>query len=53
MLEDVKRYDAYDEVRWTLGMILMDLQRWDEAIPYLRAWWWATFSFMNYNLARA
>jgi tetratricopeptide (TPR) repeat protein len=52
-LEDVKRYDAFDEVRWTLVMILMDLERWDQAIPYLRAWWWEPFSFMNYNLARA
>jgi predicted Zn-dependent protease len=52
-LEEVKRYDASDIIRWTLVPILMDLERWDEAIPYLRSWWWRTYSFMNYNLARA
>ncbi len=52
-LEDHKRYDAGNAVRATLGAILMDLERWDEAIPYLRGWWWQAHSFMNYHLARA
>ena len=52
-LEDLKRYYAIGSVRWMLGVVLMDLERWEEAIPYLQAWWWSTFSFMNYNLARA
>jgi tetratricopeptide (TPR) repeat protein len=52
-LEGVRRYVAVQPVRWTLGLILMDLERWDEAIPYLRTWWWESLSFMNYELARA
>jgi tetratricopeptide (TPR) repeat protein/TolB-like protein len=53
VLDDVRRYDATRIIRWTLGMILTDLERWDEAIPYLRSWWWGTDSFTHYNLARA
>jgi tetratricopeptide (TPR) repeat protein len=52
-LEGVKRYYAVNTVRWMLGVILMDLERWDEAIPYLRAGWWESLSFVNYALARA
>ncbi|UCC83617.1 MAG: tetratricopeptide repeat protein, partial [Gemmatimonadota bacterium] len=52
-LDEVRRYDATRIIRWTLGMILTDLERWDEAIPYLRSWWWGTDSLMHYNLAWA
>jgi tetratricopeptide (TPR) repeat protein len=52
-LEGVKRYYASGAVRWVLGLILMDLERWDEAISYLRVWWWESLSFVNYDLARA
>ena len=53
ILEPVKRYRAYGPARWTLGMVLMDLGRWEEAIPYLRTWWWFSWPVMNYNLAQA
>ncbi|KPK57118.1 MAG: hypothetical protein AMS21_11895 [Gemmatimonas sp. SG8_38_2] len=53
VLSDLRRYEAARIVSWVLGMILIDLERWEEAIPYLRNWWWDTYSFMNYNLARA
>jgi tetratricopeptide (TPR) repeat protein len=52
-LGGVKRYYATGTVRWMAGVILMDLERWDEAILYLRNWWWESLSFMNYDLARA
>jgi hypothetical protein len=31
----------------------MDLERWEEAVPYLRTWWWSTYSHTHYHLARA
>jgi predicted Zn-dependent protease len=49
----VKRYNATDIIRWTLVMILMDLERWEEAIPYLKADWWQINAFGHYRLARA
>ncbi|KPK65770.1 MAG: hypothetical protein AMS21_03910, partial [Gemmatimonas sp. SG8_38_2] len=52
-LSDFRRYDATNFVRWTLEFILTDLERWEEAIPYLEAGWWYTNSFTNYTLARA
>jgi len=52
-LSDFRRYDATNFVRWTLEFILTDLERWNEAIPYLKAGWWYTNSFTNYKLARA
>jgi tetratricopeptide (TPR) repeat protein/TolB-like protein len=53
VLDEMRRYNATNMIRWILPNILMHLERWDEAIPYLRSWWWDTYSFMNYNLARA
>jgi predicted Zn-dependent protease len=53
VLEEVKRYNATDIIRWTLVMILMDLARWEEAIPYLKADWWQINAFGHYHLARA
>jgi tetratricopeptide (TPR) repeat protein len=52
-LEEVRRYQASPMVRMVLGYVLMDLERWEEAIPYLRSWWWNTYSHMHYHLARA
>jgi hypothetical protein len=31
----------------------MDLERWEEAVPYLRAWPYDTDSHMHHHLARA
>jgi tetratricopeptide (TPR) repeat protein/TolB-like protein len=53
VLEPVRRYGASNIVRFTLTRILMDLERWGEAIPYLKADWWGTFSPGHYDLARA
>ena len=53
VLEPVKRYRAYGPVRITLSLILMDLGRWEEAIPYLRTWWWSPNSFTHYYLAQS
>jgi tetratricopeptide (TPR) repeat protein len=52
-LEEVRRYQATDHVRRVLGQVLMDLERWEEAVPYLRAWPNFTYSHMHYHLARA
>jgi tetratricopeptide (TPR) repeat protein len=52
-LEEVRRYQALDPVREVLAYALMDLERWEEAVPYLRAWWFNTSSHMHYHLARA
>lgn len=40
-------------MRITLSLILMDLGRWEEAIPYLRTWWWSPNSFTHYYLAQS
>jgi tetratricopeptide (TPR) repeat protein len=54
-LEEVRRYQATDHVRRVLGQVLMDLERWEEAVPYLRAWPYYTYSYshMHYHLGRA
>jgi tetratricopeptide (TPR) repeat protein len=52
-LEEVRRYQARPLVRMVLAFAFMDLERWEEAVPYLRAWWWWPYSHMNYHLARA
>ncbi len=52
-LEEVRRYQATPSVRWVLGQVLMDLERWEEAVPYLRAWPYDTDSHMHHHLARA
>ena len=52
-LEDVRRYQATFWVRAVVGYVLMDLERWEEAVPYLRTWWFWTNANMNYHLARA
>jgi DNA-binding SARP family transcriptional activator/TolB-like protein len=52
-LEEVRRYQATNSVRWVLGQVLMDLERWEEAVPYLRAWPYDTYSHTHYHLARA
>jgi tetratricopeptide (TPR) repeat protein len=56
-LDEVRRYSATRNVRQVLGHVLMDLERWEEAVPYLRPYWMMglgrTDSHMNYHLARA
>jgi tetratricopeptide (TPR) repeat protein/TolB-like protein len=52
-LEEVRRYQATDNVRRVLGQVLMDLERWEEAVPYLRTWWRPCFADMRYHLGRA
>jgi tetratricopeptide (TPR) repeat protein len=52
-LEEVRRYQAGIWVRTVLGYVLMDLERWEEAVPYLRNWQFRTYSHMHYHLARA
>ncbi len=52
-LEEVRRYRATNSVRWVLGQVLMDLERWEEAVPYLRAWPYDADSHTHYHLARA
>jgi tetratricopeptide (TPR) repeat protein len=52
-LQEVRHYQANTVVRWVLGQVLMDLERWEEAVPYLRTWWWETYSHMHYHLGRA
>ncbi len=51
-LEEVRRYQATRRVRTVLGYVLMDLERWEEAVPYLRAWWRSTNHHMHFHLAR-
>ncbi|MGD2120437.1 MAG: BTAD domain-containing putative transcriptional regulator [Gemmatimonadota bacterium] len=51
-LEEVRRYQASPRVRTVLGYALMELERWEEAIPYL-AEWSSTNSYLHYHLARA
>jgi tetratricopeptide (TPR) repeat protein len=52
-LEEVRRYQASTWVRTVLGYVLMDLERWEEAVPYFRPWWLNTYSHAHYHLARA
>ena len=52
-LDEVRRYQATIWVRMVVGYVLMDLERWEEAVPYLRTWWWSADSHMNYHLGRA
>jgi hypothetical protein len=51
-LEEVRRYQASPRVRTVLAYALMELERWDEAVPYL-ADWTGTNSPRHYHLARA
>ncbi len=53
-LEEVRRYRVTRRVRTVLGYVLMDLERWEEALPYLSTWWGYIHShMMQYHLARA
>lgn len=49
-LEEVRRYQATWYVRGVLGQVLVDLQRWEEAVPYLRR---TMNPYTRYHLARA
>jgi tetratricopeptide (TPR) repeat protein len=51
-LEEVRRYQASPSVRTVLANALMELERWEEAVPYL-AEWCNTNSHGHYHLARA
>jgi len=51
-LEEVRRYKASPRVRTVLAYALMELERWEEAVPYL-AGWDDTYSHRHYHLARA
>jgi serine/threonine-protein kinase len=51
-LEEVRRYQATPLVRTVLAYALMELERWEEAVPYL-AEWSTTYSHRQYHLARA
>jgi tetratricopeptide (TPR) repeat protein len=51
-LEEVRRYQASPFVRTVLAYALMELERWEEAVPYL-AGWDDTYSHRHYHLARA
>jgi DNA-binding SARP family transcriptional activator/TolB-like protein len=51
-LEEVRRYRASPMVRTVLAYALMDLERWEEAVPYL-AGWDDTYSHRHFHLARA
>jgi DNA-binding SARP family transcriptional activator/TolB-like protein len=51
-LEEVRRYQASPRVRTVLAYALMDLERWEEAVPYL-AGWDDTYSHRHFHLARA
>jgi tetratricopeptide (TPR) repeat protein len=51
-LEEVRRYQASPRVRTVLAYALMELERWEEAVPYL-AEWSTTNSHRHYHLARA
>ena len=51
-LEEVRGYQASPFVRTVLAYALMELERWEEAVPYLGGWD-HTFSHRHYHLARA
>ena len=51
-LEEVRRYRASPLVGTVLAYALMELERWEEAVPYL-AGWDDTYSHRHYHLARA
>ena len=51
-LEEVRRYKASPRVRTVLAYALMELERWEEAVPYL-AGWDNTYSHRHYHLALA
>jgi tetratricopeptide (TPR) repeat protein len=52
-LEEVRRYQASPLVHTVLGYVLLDLERWEEAVPYLRPYRYYTYSHWHYHLARA
>jgi tetratricopeptide (TPR) repeat protein len=52
-LEETRRYHATDHVRRVLGQVLMELGRWEEAVPYLHPNWLRPYSHERYHLARA
>jgi predicted Zn-dependent protease len=52
-LEEVRCYQATRRVRIVLGYVLIDVERWEEAVPYLRTWRLWPNSQMNYRLAQA
>ncbi len=53
-LAEVQYYQATRRVRAVLSHLLMDLERWEEAVPYLRpSWVGGPNHHMNYHLARA
>lgn len=56
-LEEVKRYQATSLVRRVLGQVLMDVERWEDAVPHLRwgkrTWQWPYSGWGHYHLARA
>ena len=51
-LEGVRRYQATPWVRTVLAQALLELERWEEAVPYLVEWS-STNSSRHYHLARA
>jgi tetratricopeptide (TPR) repeat protein len=53
-LAKVRRYQATRRVRAVLGHLLIQLERWEEAVPYLEpSWTGGPDHHMRYHLARA
>jgi tetratricopeptide (TPR) repeat protein len=53
ILEDIPRDEADDEMRWWLGQLYLEQERWRDAVPYLRSYWWTPMAHAYYYLGQA
>ena len=53
ILEDIPRDEADDEMRWWLGQLYLEQERWRDAVPYLQSHWWTRLAHAHYYLGQA
>jgi tetratricopeptide (TPR) repeat protein len=53
ILEGIPRDEADDVMRWWLGQLYLEQERWRDAVPYLRSYWWTPLALSYYYLGQA